>query len=219
MSRYYIETWGCQMNELDTQRMSGQLEQQGMERVKDPELADLILLNSCSIREKAEQKAYSRLGQYRLLKQDNRDLRIGFTGCVAQQEGEEALRRVHDLDFVLGTGRVGELGRVAEQSRRTGERIVATGFPDDRHYDMDSISREGSHKGMVTIIEGCNKRCTFCIVPTTRGPERSRTMAEILAEVHDLVAQGFLEIELLGQTVNHWTEPDNDEIDFADLLD
>ncbi|MEM6703136.1 MAG: tRNA (N6-isopentenyl adenosine(37)-C2)-methylthiotransferase MiaB [Acidobacteriota bacterium] len=219
MSRYYIETWGCQMNELDTQRMSGQLEQQGMERVEDPEHADLILLNSCSIREKAEQKAYSRLGQYRLLKQDNRDLRIGFTGCVAQQEGEEALRRVHDLDFVLGTGRVGELGRVAEQSRRTGERIVATGFPDDRHYDMDSISREGSHKGMVTIIEGCNKRCTFCIVPTTRGPERSRTMAEILAEVHDLVAQGFLEIELLGQTVNHWTEPDNDEIDFADLLD
>ena len=219
MSRYYIETWGCQMNELDTQRMSGQLEQQGMERVEDPEQADLILLNSCSVREKAEQKAYSRLGQYRLLKQDNRDLRIGFTGCVAQQEGEEALRRVHDLDFVLGTGRVGELGRIAEQSRRTGERIVATGFPDDRHYDMDAISREGSHKGMVTIIEGCNKRCTFCIVPTTQGPERSRTMAEILAEVRDLVAKGFLEIELLGQTVNHWTEPGNDSIDFADLLD
>ena len=218
-SRFYIETWGCQMNELDSQRMAGQLEQQGLERTERADAADVILLNSCSVREKAEQKAYSRLGEYRLLKQKNASLRIGFCGCVAQQEGEDALRRVRDLDFVVGTGRVAELGRVVEETRRTGERIVATGFPDDRHYDIDTISRDGSHKGMVTIIEGCNKRCTFCIVPTTRGPERSRSMAAILAEVEALVEKGFVEVELLGQTVNHWREPGDESVDFADLLD
>ena len=219
MSRYYIETWGCQMNELDSQRMAGQLEQQGLELTGSAEEADVILLNSCSVREKAEQKAYSRLGRFRKLKQLNPKLRIGFCGCVAQQEGEQALKRVRDLDFVVGTGRVGELGRIVEESRSSGERIVATGFPDDRHYDIDSISREGSHKGMVTIIEGCNKRCTFCIVPTTRGPERSRPMAKILHEVESLVERGFVEIELLGQTVNHWREPDQPDVDFANLLD
>ncbi len=217
--KYYIETWGCQMNELDTQRMAGQLERDGMTPCASPDEADVILLNSCSVREKAEQKAYSRLGEYRLLKQENSQLRIGFCGCVAQQEGEDALRRVRDLDFVVGTGRVGELGQIVAQSRSTGERIVATGFPDDRQYDMDTISRGDGHKGMVTIIEGCNKRCTFCIVPTTRGPERSRPMADILEEVRRLVAEGFLEIELLGQTVNHWIEPGNPDVDFADLLD
>ena len=206
--KYFIETWGCQMNELDTQRIAGQLHRDGFAPTKQVEDADVILLNSCSVREKAQNKAYTRLGMYRLLKEDKPELKIGFCGCVAQQEGEDALRKVHDLDFVLGTGRVGEFSKVLHQVRSTGERIVATGFPDDREYDLDSISRDGQYKGMVTIVEGCNKRCTFCIVPTTRGPERSRTMAEILAEVRSLVARGFVEIELLGQTVNHWVEPE-----------
>ena len=220
--RYHIETWGCQMNELDTQRLAGQLEQQGFARADSADGADVILLNSCSVREKAEHKAYSRLGEYRLLKKDKPDLKIGFCGCVAQQEGERALQRVKDLDFVVGTGRVGEFSKVFRQVQATGERLVAVGFPDDREYDLDSISRDGQYKGMVTIVEGCNKRCTFCIVPTTRGPERSRTMAEILAEVEALVTRGFREIELLGQTVNHWVEPERGEAagaDFADLLD
>jgi tRNA-2-methylthio-N6-dimethylallyladenosine synthase len=215
--RFYIETWGCQMNELDSQRMAGQLMQQGILPTREVEEADIILLNSCSVREKAEQKVYSRLGEYRLLKRGRGDLLIGLCGCVAQQEGERALERVPDLDFVLGPARVGELQEVVAR-RRTGERVVATGFPESRQYDIDAVSRHGEHKGMVTIIEGCNKNCTFCIVPKTRGPERSRPMADILGEVRHLLDYGFQEIELLGQTVNHWREPGGDW-DFADLLD
>ncbi len=215
--RFYIETWGCQMNELDSQRMAGQLMQQGILPTREPEEADVILLNSCSVREKVEQKVYSRLGEYRLLKRGKGDLLIGLCGCVAQQEGERALARVPDLDFVLGPARVGELQEVVAR-RRAGERVVATGFPESRQYDIDAVSRHGEYKGMVTIIEGCNKNCTFCIVPKTRGPERSRPSSEILREVRHLLDYGFQEIELLGQTVNHWREPGGDW-DFADLLD
>jgi tRNA-2-methylthio-N6-dimethylallyladenosine synthase len=218
--RFFIETWGCQMNELDSQRMAGQLMQQGILPTREVEEADIILLNSCSVREKAEQKVYSRLGEYRRLKrgpQGDRDLLIGLCGCVAQQEGERALARVPDLDFVLGPARVGELQEVIAK-RRVGERVVATGFPAQRQYDIDAVSRHGEYKGMVTIIEGCNKNCTFCIVPKTRGPELSRSSAEILREVQHLLDYGFQEIELLGQTVNHWREPGG-EWDFADLLD
>ena len=213
--RVYIETWGCQMNELDSQRMLGQLMQQGVLPTLEPSDADVILLNSCSVRDKAEQKVYSRLGEYRLFKREKQDLLIGLCGCVAQQEGEKALARVPDLDFVLGPGRVGELSEVVAK-RRAGERVVATGFPENRQYDIDAVSRHGEYKGMVTIIEGCNKNCTFCIVPQTRGPEQSRPLADILREVEHLLEYGFQEIELLGQTVNHWKHEDQD---FADLLD
>jgi tRNA-2-methylthio-N6-dimethylallyladenosine synthase len=215
--RVFIETWGCQMNELDSQRMVGQLMQQGVLPTRDPQEADLILLNSCSVREKAVHKVYSRLGEYRLLKRERRELLIGLCGCVAQQEGERALERVPDLDFVLGPGRVGELAQVVAERRR-GRRVVATGFPENRTYDIDAVARHGEYKGMVTIIEGCNKNCTFCIVPQTRGPEQSRPSTEILREVRHLLDYGFAEIELLGQTVNHWREPGG-ELDFADLLE
>jgi len=215
--RFFIETWGCQMNELDSQRMTGQLMQQGLLPTRHPAQADLILLNSCSVREKAENKVYSRIGEYRLLKQERPDLRIGLCGCVAQQEGQRALDRVAELDFVLGPARVGELREVLARRDR-GERVVATGFPTDRRYDFDVIAREGSFKGMVTIIEGCNKNCTFCIVPTTRGPEVCRPSAAIRHEVEHLLDFGFVEIELLGQTVNHWREPGGTG-DFADLID
>lgn len=232
--RVFIETWGCQMNELDSQRMAGQLMQQGVLPTRDPEDADIILLNSCSVREKAELKVYSRLGEYRLLKAGRRGLLIGLCGCVAQQEGERALRRVPDLDFVLGPARVGELQEVVAEAR-AGRRAVRTGFPEQRTYDIDAVARDGEYKGMVTIVEGCDKRCTFCIVPQTRGPERSRPMAEIVREVEHLLAYGFVEIELLGQTVNHWREPGRGThpvgigppaagggerpVDFADLLE
>jgi tRNA-2-methylthio-N6-dimethylallyladenosine synthase len=215
--RFFLETWGCQMNELDSQRMAGQLMREGILPTRKPEDADIILLNSCSVREKAEQKVYSRLGEYRLLKRERNDLLIGLCGCVAQQVGQRALDRVPDLDFVLGPARVGELKEVLER-RRSGERVLATGFPESRPYDIDAISRHGEYKGMVTLIEGCNKNCTFCIVPRTRGPERSRPLTEVLREVEHLVDFGFQEIELLGQTVNHWREPGGPE-DFADLLD
>ena len=215
--RYFVETWGCQMNELDSQRMAGQLMQLGILPTRRPEEADVILLNSCSVREKAEQKVYSSLGRYRRFKQRKPSMLIGLCGCVAQQEGERALRRVAELDFVLGPARVGELSELIAR-RRLGDRVVATGFPAETNYAFDSISRDGVYKGMITIIEGCNKKCTFCIVPQTRGPERCRPLAEIAAEVRHLVEFGFLEIELLGQTVNHWREP-HGEHDFADLLD
>ena len=127
--RFFVETWGCQMNELDSQRMSGQLMQQGILPTKDPAEADVILLNSCSVREKAAQKAYSRLGEYRKLKKINPDLLIGFCGCVAQQEGEKAAERVPDLDFVIGPGRVGELRQILEQRQAEGKTVIATGFP------------------------------------------------------------------------------------------
>lgn len=217
--RFYVETWGCQMNELDSQRMSGQLMQQGILPTREPAEADIILLNSCSVREKAAQKAYSRLGEYRLLKEDRPHMMIGFCGCVAQQEGEAALKRVPELDFVVGPGRVGEMASIITQSQN-GQRVVATGFPPavTRNYDLDMLSREGTYKGMVTIIEGCNKKCTFCIVPSTRGPEQCRRLGEIVREVEHLVEFGFREIELLGQTVNHWRDPDTND-DFAVLLD
>jgi tRNA-2-methylthio-N6-dimethylallyladenosine synthase len=218
--RFFIETWGCQMNELDSQRLAGQLLTDGYLPAAAAEDADVILLNSCSVREKAEQKAYSRLGEYRLLKRQRPGLVIGFCGCVAQQEGEAALGRVRELDFVLGTGRVGEL-RSTVAAARAGRRTVAIGFPEDRPYDLDAISRDGSYKGMITVVEGCDQRCTFCIVPQTRGRERSRSLQAILAEARRLLDAGFVEIELLGQTVNHWRGrgANGEALDFADLLD
>lgn len=215
--RFFIETWGCQMNELDSQRMAGQLMQQGLLPTRQAADADLLLLNSCSVREKAENKVFSRLGEYRELKADRPGVLIGLCGCVAQQVGQRALDRVPELDFVLGPGRVSELRQILEDRRR-GQRRAAVGFPEDTHYEIDTIARDGEYKGMVTIIEGCDKKCTFCIVPLTRGPERSRPMATILDEVRHLVEYGFVEIELLGQTVNHWREPGG-EADFADLLE
>lgn len=215
--RYFVETWGCQMNELDSQRLGGQLMQEGFVPTREVSDADIILLNSCSVRENAQNKVYSRLGGYRLLKQDRPWLKIGLCGCVAQQEGERALDRVAELDFVLGTGRVGELRDVLRRCRE-GERVVATGFPVERDFALDAISRDGQFKGMITVVEGCDKRCTFCVVPTTRGPERSRSLEEIVAEARHLVEYGFLEIELLGQTVNHWRDAARN-LDFADLLD
>jgi len=215
--RFFIETWGCQMNELDSQRMAGQLMEQGLLPTREPEEADVILLNSCSVREKAEQKVFSRLGELRRFKRRATPLWIGLCGCVAQQEGKAALDRVPDLDFVVGPARIHELGEIVAR-REAGERVVATGFPRERRYEFDSIARGDRHKGMVTVIEGCDKSCTFCIVPQTRGPERCRPLTEIVHEIDHLLALGLAEIELLGQTVNHWREPGG-EGDFADLLD
>ncbi len=217
--RFFIETWGCQMNELDSQRMHGQLMRQNLLPTRDVNEADVILLNSCSVREKAQQKAYSRLGEYRLLKRRRPEIVIGFCGCVAEQEGKRALKRVPELDFVLGTGRISELGDIV-RSVHGGARPVVVGFPSQPDYDFEVIHRSGAYKGMVTVVEGCNKRCTFCIVPTTRGPERCRPLTVILEEVRHLVEYGFVEIELLGQTVNHWRGSDSrGDLDFADLLD
>ena len=211
MKTFYIETWGCQMNELDTERLSGNLKLRGYRRVLDEATADLILLNTCSVRDKAEQKVFSRLGRLRELKRE-RDIKIGVCGCVAQQEGEHILERAPWVDFVMGPGNVGHLDQVLENGTR-----LAVEFPEDRNYDYLAIDRTSPTKAWVTIIEGCNKNCTFCIVPTTRGREVSRPFDDLLAEVRAAVESGRVEIELLGQTVNAYRCPVTGN-DFGALL-
>ena len=206
---YFIETWGCQMNDLDSQRLSGALKLRGWRRVDDEREAELILLNTCSIREKSEHKVFSRLGELRELKQERGELQIGVCGCVAQQEGERIRERAPWVDFVMGPGNVGYLDEVLGGSKR-----VAVDFPDDRRYDYLALDRPSATKAQVTIIEGCNKNCTFCIVPTTRGREVSRPFDDVLSEVR---ASGRVEIELLGQTVNAYRCPVSGR-DFGALL-
>src|SRR5687768_5396134 len=199
------------MNELDTQRLSGHLKLRGYKRVEAESEADLILLNTCSIRDKSEQKVYSHLGRLRELKNE-RELTIGVCGCVAQQEGEQVLERAPWVDFVMGPGNVGHLDDVLENGRR-----IALEFHEDRNYDYANIDRTSATKAWVTIIEGCNKNCTFCIVPTTRGREQSRLFEDVLAEVQNVVDNGRVEIELLGQTVNAYRCPKSGR-DFGALL-
>ncbi|HKR64979.1 MAG TPA: tRNA (N6-isopentenyl adenosine(37)-C2)-methylthiotransferase MiaB [Thermoanaerobaculia bacterium] len=211
MKTFYIETWGCQMNELDTERLSGNLKLRGYRRVDSESEADLVLLNTCSVRDKAEQKVFSQLGRLREMKRD-RDFKIGVCGCVAQQEGEHILERAPWVDFVMGPGNVGHLDAVLEEGRR-----VAIEFPEDRRYDALAIDRGSATRAWITIIEGCNKNCTFCIVPTTRGREASRVFEDVLNEVRTAVASGRVEIELLGQTVNAYRCPRSGR-DFGALL-
>lgn len=210
---FFIETWGCQMNDLDSQRLSGSLKLRGYHRVESEAEADLILLNTCSIRDRSEQKVYSQLGRLRDLKaaRDGR-LQIGVCGCVAQQEGEAILHRAPWVDFVMGPGNVGHIDQIL-----AGERRVAIDFPEDRNYDYLTVDRPSATKAQVTIIEGCNKNCTFCIVPTTRGREVSRPFDDVLREVQAAVDSGHVEVELLGQTVNAYRCPISGR-DFGTLL-
>jgi tRNA-2-methylthio-N6-dimethylallyladenosine synthase len=209
---FFIETWGCQMNDLDSQRLSGSLKLRGYRRVEDEKQADVILLNTCSIREKAEQKVFSRLGELRLLKHERGEMKIGVCGCLAQQEGEHILDRAPWVDFVMGPGNVGNLDAVID-----GDHVIALDFPEDRRYDHLAIDRTAPTKAWVTIMEGCNKNCTFCIVPTTRGREVSRPFDDILIETRDAAERGHVEIELLGQTVNAYRCPVTGS-DFGELL-
>lgn len=209
---YFIETWGCQMNELDSQRLSGQLMLRGWRRVATEGEADLVLLNTCSIRDKSEQKVYSKLGRLRSLKSE-RGTRIGVAGCVAQQEGQRIIDRAPYVDFVLGTGNVGTLDAVLD-----GDARVAIDFPEHREYDTIGVDRDSAVEAKITVIEGCNKNCTYCIVPTTRGREVSRPITSIIEEARHALASGRVEIELLGQTVNAYRCPSSGA-DFATLLE
>ena len=209
---FFIETWGCQMNDLDSQRLSGSLKLRGYRRVESEGEAELILLNTCSIRDRSEQKVFSHLGRLREMKSERHDLQIGVCGCVAQQEGEAILHRAPWVDFVMGPGNVGHLDQIL-----SGHRKVAVDFPEDRNYDYLTVDRPSATKAQVTIIEGCNKNCTFCIVPTTRGREMSRPFDDVLREVQAAVDSGRVEIELLGQTVNAYRCPVTGR-DFGALL-
>lgn len=206
--KYHIDTWGCQMNVLDSQRMSGVLESRGYARCDDPDDADILLFNTCSVREKAEAKVYSELGLYGNWKRAKQGRVIGVTGCVAQQEGSRILERIPYVDFVLGTGNVEKLPE-ALNSALAGQRQSLLEFDlDSPVYQFGTISRDSRFQAYVTIIEGCDQFCTFCVVPFTRGRERSRTAAEIESETAELLQRGFTEVTLLGQTVNAYRCPE-----------
>lgn len=205
---YRVETWGCQMNVLDGERMSGSLESRGYRRATGEEDADVVLLNTCAIREKAEHKVYSALGVLGRRKQERPDLVIGVSGCVAQVESKEILERAPWVDFVLGTGNVEQAGELVDRVRSERKTFTALELPvESPVYQFHQIARGSPFQAYVTIIEGCDQFCTFCIVPFTRGRERSRASAEILAELASLTSRGFTEVTLLGQTVDAYRDP------------
>jgi len=210
--RYYIETWGCQMNVLDADKMSGALERHGYVRAEAAADADVLILNTCSIREKAKEKVFSELGRLKPIKDLRPDVVLGVCGCVAQQEGEEIFERAPFVDFVVGTRATSSIPILVDRLRAGDEsarHVVDIELRNDSiHFPFDQIRRDvtGLGKAFVTIIEGCNHRCTFCIVPQTRGSEVSRDMDGVLDEVRALAAQGFREVEFLGQTVNAYRD-------------
>ena len=206
---YRVETWGCQMNVLDGERLAGQLESRGYRRAGDGEDADVVVLNTCAVREKPQAKVYSALGVLARRKRERPGMVIGVMGCVAQIEGDEIFERAPYVDFVLGTGQVERAGELIEEIRRERRRVLAIELPQDSPvYRFEQIRRGSPFQAFLTVIEGCDQFCTFCIVPFTRGRERSRRASEIFAEAAALVAGGHTEIMLLGQTVNAYSEPE-----------
>jgi tRNA-2-methylthio-N6-dimethylallyladenosine synthase len=206
------------MNVLDGRRFLGLLAREGFVEAPSPEEAGLILLNTCSVRDKAEQKVYDRIGRLAKLKRDHPGTVLGVCGCVAQQEGESLLERLPHVDFVLGTGRIEALPSILRRVEEEGDRPCEIGFDlDEVVYTPGAIARAVPYRASITVIEGCNKNCTFCVVPRTRGRERNRRLRDVVNESHRLIDEGALEIELLGQTVNAFRDPETGE-DLADLL-
>ncbi len=205
---YRVETWGCQMNVLDGERMAGQLEARGFSAAKAGEPARVVLLNTCSVREKAEDKVFSELGVLARRKQADPELVVGVTGCVAQVSGQEILDRAPWVDFVAGTGQVESIGELVEAALAERRQAIRLELPEeDPVYQFRQITRGSSFQAYLTVIEGCDQFCTFCIVPFTRGRERCRRSSEILQELRELTGKGYTEVTLLGQTVNAYREP------------
>jgi tRNA-2-methylthio-N6-dimethylallyladenosine synthase len=198
--RYHITTFGCQMNKADSERMAGVLESMGMDWEDDPLAADVILYNTCTIRDNAEQKVYSHLGRQAKRKQQDPNVTIVVAGCVAQQEGEALLRRVPEVDLIMGPQHANRLQDLLERVFQ-GNQVVAT---ESVHIleDITQPRRDSSVTAWVNVIYGCNERCTYCVVPGVRGVEQSRTPEAIRAEIEQLAAQGFKEITLLGQNID-----------------
>jgi tRNA-2-methylthio-N6-dimethylallyladenosine synthase len=224
--KYFIETYGCQMNVHDSERMAGLLEQAGYDQATSDVDADLVVINTCSVRERAEEKLYTRLGEIREAGREfGRDPVVAVTGCVAQQEGAALLKRSPGVvDIVVGTQRARMLPmlatRATESSRADRQPVVDIATPyDDPSFPLGVTRRQDGVKAYVNIIEGCNDFCAFCVVPYTRGHERMRSRREILAEVAEAAAQGRREVQLLGQIVNHYRAPDHPACDFPALLE
>jgi tRNA-2-methylthio-N6-dimethylallyladenosine synthase len=218
--RVYIETYGCQMNEHDSERILRLLEDFRYLETKEPKEADLILINTCSVREKPEHKVYSALGRYKWLK-EQRGTIIGVAGCVAQQEGDRLLSRVPYLDMVIGTHAIPLLPQLLRKIEVSGERVCETSFDQDEKYLGTILPRKplDKVKSYVTIMQGCDHFCSFCIVPYVRGREKSRSSQEIIKEVRHLAGMGVEEVCLLGQNVNGYGKGLREEICFSELLE
>jgi tRNA-2-methylthio-N6-dimethylallyladenosine synthase len=218
--RYLIETYGCQMNVHDSERMAGLLEQAGYEATNEAADADVVVINTCSVRDRAEGQLYTRLGELRQMASElGTDPTVVVAGCVAQQEGAAIFRRSPGVvDVVLGTQALRRLPMLVEQAGRTGAAIDLNPY-DDVTWPLGITRREDRVKAYVTIIEGCNEFCSFCVVPYTRGHERMRPKTDILAEVREAAVQGRREVQLLGQIVNHYAAPDDPACDFVGLLE
>jgi tRNA-2-methylthio-N6-dimethylallyladenosine synthase len=222
--KYLIETFGCQMNVHDSERMAGLLEQAGFEATDEAADADVVVINTCSVRERAEEKLYTRLGELRMMASElGHDPVVAVAGCVAQQEGEAIFKRSAGVaDIVVGTQAIRRLPMlVAEAARPRTDRLSLIDLNpyDDVTFPLGVTRRADPVKAYVTIIEGCNEFCSFCVVPYTRGHERMRPKADILAEVRDAAASGHPEVQLLGQIVNHYEAPDDPGCDFTGLLE
>ncbi len=210
MPKHYLHTFGCQMNKVDSTRMVERLGAAGYTPAEGPEDADLILLNTCAIREKAEEKLYSALGRYRAAKR--RGALIGVAGCVAQQEKDALFARAPFIDFVLGPDQIGQVDTVVARVRAGERQVLETGWMDKQEYvfptadfTLGTEARPGSAVAFVTAMKGCDNVCSFCVVPHTRGREQSRPYAQIIAEVIALANAGTREITLIGQNVNSYT--------------
>ncbi len=224
MKKLYIRTFGCQMNEYDSDKMADVLGvAEGLTKTDNVEEADVILFNTCSVREKAQERVFHDLGRARLLKQQKPELIIGVGGCVASQEGEAIVARAPYVDVVFGPQTLHRLPALIEARRRSGRSQVDISFPEIEKFDALPPARVEGASAFVSIMEGCSKYCTFCVVPYTRGEEVSRPLGDVLAEIAGLAGQGVKEVTLLGQNVNAWrgamSRDDEETGDFAFLLE
>src|SRR5690348_2057648 len=219
--RYFIKTFGCQMNEYDSARMADVLEAGvGLARTEDPAQADVLLMNTCSVREEAQEKVFSMLGEWRKFKTQRPHVLIGVGGCVASQEGEGITQRAPFVDLVFGPQTLHRLPDMIAELRRTGRSVVDVSFPEIEKFDCLPEPRAEGPTAFVSVMEGCSRYCSFCIVPYTRGDEVSRPFESVLEEVRQLAAQGVREVTLLGQNVNAYAGPmaDGAVVDLATLI-
>ncbi|HBD22952.1 MAG TPA: tRNA (N6-isopentenyl adenosine(37)-C2)-methylthiotransferase MiaB [Oceanospirillaceae bacterium] len=219
--KLYIKTHGCQMNEYDSGRMADLLgESHAMELTEVPEEADILLLNTCSIREKAQEKVFHQLGRWRKLKEANPKVKIGVGGCVASQEGEAISKRAPFVDMIFGPQTLHRLPEMIEATDAGAVGVVDVSFPEIEKFDRLPAPKVEGAEAFVSIMEGCSKYCTFCVVPYTRGEEVSRPLADVLVEVNQLAEQGVREVNLLGQNVNAYQGETADEeiVDLAELI-
>ncbi len=213
----YIRTYGCQMNDYDSQRMAGLLSTAGYTAIADPDRADVIIINTCSIREKPEEKTYSDIGKYRSLKERRPELVIVVSGCVAQQRGAQIMERFPYVDLVLGTHQINRIDDLIADIRRERASRIETDFCRSS-YIRPFPHMKDHYSAYVTIMQGCNNWCSYCIVPLVRGAELSRPADEILSEIRQVIQEGFIEVTLLGQNVNSYSDPANG-LTFSALLD